>query len=183
MGAFHFTPVGTDTVSSPGLTLRVLRVGLHHIPSSFEDWSPYVCSAVLCGLFGLLRALFEHNPLVLLLGCGSSSVFDGRFKWPSCCLCGLPLLFVTRVSASLTARFLVRGEERWCVSCGSPLGRSKLLNTSSSSPTKSVLFRHSTPFSGALCFFLQLPSVVSTHSSFGSLSWEKNNRIFGAPTF
>ena len=173
--AFHFTPVSMATVFEPGLISRALLVGISSIPSSFEDWSLYGrVYALLCGLFRMRGALFEHNPSVLPFGCGFSSVLYGRSKWPILCLCGLLLLFVTRVSATSNALSFVRGEERWCVSCSSPQRYPLLFDTSLSSPSfTSVLFRQVlfgelliTSFLVALFFSFHLPSVVSTHSSF-----------------
>ena len=173
--AFHFTPVSMATVFEPGLISRALLVGISSIPSSFEDWSLYGrVYALLCGLFRMRGALFEHNPSVLPSGCGFSSVLYGRSKWPILCLCGLLLLFVTRVSATSNALSFVRGEERWCVSCSSPQRYPLLFDTSLSSPSfTSVLFRQVlfgelliTSFLVALFFSFHLPSVVSTHSSF-----------------
>merc|ERR1712100_699751 len=52
-----------------GLISRALLVGISSIPSSFEDWSLYGrVYALLCGLFRMRGALFEHNPSVLPSG-------------------------------------------------------------------------------------------------------------------
>merc|ERR1712232_71465 len=135
------------TVFEPGLISRALLVGISSIPSSFEDWSLYGrVYALLCGLFRMRGALFEHNPSVLPSGCGFSSVLYGRSKW----------------------------QERWCVSCSSPQRYPLLFDTSLSSPSlTSVLFRQVlfgelliTSFLVALFFSFHLPSAVSTHSSF-----------------
>merc|ERR1712188_174928 len=100
-----------------------------------------VCMATICKPGLISRALFEHNPSVLPSGCGFSSVLYGRSKWPILCLCGLLLLFVTRVSATSNALSYVRREERWCVSCSSPQRYPLLFDTSLSSPSfTSVLF-------------------------------------------
>merc|ERR1711963_111850 len=142
-----------------------------------EDWSSTFCFVVEClyhSLFRMNGVLFEHNPSVLPSGCGFSSVLYGRSKWPILCLCGLLLLFVTRVSATSNALSFVGGEERWCVSCSSPQRYPLLFDTSSSSPSfTSVLFRQVlfgelliTSFLVALFFSFHLPSAVSTHSSF-----------------
>jgi hypothetical protein len=173
-GAFHFTPVRMATVCEPGLISRALLVGIASIPSSLEDWSLYdPVFAMFCDLFRMRGVLFEHNPSVLPSGCGFSSVLYGRTKWPIWCLCGLLLLFVTRVSATSNVLSFVRGEERWCVSCSSPQRYPLLFENSFSPPSSySVLF-HQVLFGEllitsclvALFFSFHLPSVVSTHSS------------------
>merc|ERR1712222_225170 len=189
--AFHFTPVSMATVFEPGLISRALLVGISSIPSSFEDWSLYGrVYALLCGLFRMRGALFEHNPSVLPSGCGFSSVLYGRSKWPVLCLCGLLLLFVTRVSATSNALSFVRGEERWCVSCSSPQRYPLLFDTSLSSPSfTSVLFRQVlfgelliTSFLVAL-FFLP-PAVSCIHPQFFLDHWRGSGKSrTGAPTF
>merc|ERR1712170_300457 len=109
MGAFHFTPVSMATVFEPGLISRALLVGISSIPSSFEDWSLYGrVYALLCGLFRMRGALFEHNPSVLPSGCGFSSVLYGRSKWPILCLCYSSLCHLKRSFLRERGRAMVR---------------------------------------------------------------------------